>query len=381
MRHFIWYVIICLVFCCSAPESNVTLYPRKKRVSFPLLYNAATFSTCIRYKNGMVYFLDEYSSNILVYSLDSKELVDLIEISLIPPNRIGRIRGFSVWAPDTLIVEPYETNDLVIIDSSGKQLDRVPLDSDPVGKRVVLNATSLRSMDGGDVFLRDKEVVVIQYPYTLVHLQGKVREKDLERFRMFYLYDLESDKGRFSGFGLPRNYFEKGKVLAAFSVICIHGRYVYACKLDSDLFWTDDFATFHAIPYTSRYIPEQIPTYNPADPDPYAFLAGTSEYTGFYYDPWRRVIYRFGRIKVSPELLQEANYDYEQVVRYPPDWFVQVFDEDLNMLCEARFTGHRYSPHNAFVAPEGLYVSISNPMREDYTEDSLRFELFELVEK
>ncbi len=36
---------------------------------------------------------------------------------------------------------------------------------------------------------------------------------------------------------------------------------------------------------------------------------------------------------------------------------------------------------NAFVGRRELYLSRGNPLASDYSEDSLRFELFELVEK
>ena len=380
-----WKVVLCyfvLSFyaCTTGKENNILLHPTGKTLSFSLPQKASAFSLCIRYHNGQLYFLEDFSSDIFVFKMDTKMLAHIITVPQDPPDRIGRIRGFSILHNDTLVIEPNETSDLVIINDAGGVIKYIPLDESPE-HGIVLNATSLRSLDGSDVFCQNKTLVILQYPYTLVHLPGKVEQEDLARFRMFYLYDLQTGEGRFSAFGLPKNYFEKGKVLAGFSVIRMPGRYVYACKLDSDLFWTDDFEDFHTVPHESRYIPERIPTFNPADPDPYAWLAGTNEYTGFYYDPWRNVAYRFARLAVSPELLQQADYDYEQVVLHPPDWIVQVFDEELNMLCEQRFTGHRYSPHNAFVTPEGLYVSISNPMRADYTEDSLRFELFELVLK
>ncbi len=379
LLHFL--VVLAVVWhalgCGAEEEIHMVLQATDQIVSYELPPYADPFTMCVRYHGGKLYLYESHSNQILVYDHGSQALVRTIDLNRDPPDEVGKISGFSVLSADTLLVDLLQERKMALIDTRGHVQRYISLERADSGS-VLFNGLSLYSSKGVDVFLEGQMLVMIQTPYTLVHLPGKVEREDLARFRMFYLYDLARDRGRFSAFGLPKNYFERGKVRAGFSVIRMADKYVYACMLDSDLFWTRDFETFHTVAHTSKYMPERIATYNPSDPDPYAYLARTSEYTGFYFDRWRGVAYRLGRLAVSPELLEQTGNDYKQVVLHPPNWIVQVFDEELRMLCEQRFTGHRYSPLMAFVAPEGLYVSISNPLRADYSEDSLRFELFEL---
>ncbi len=385
MKHslFLLLVVVCAVCqfrCTSSDECAWLIRPSGRVISFGLPPKASTFTNCMRYRSGKLYYYDMYSKAVLVYSLADGTLEHVLEMPEDPPHRIGSLSGFTVWSADTLVVAPKWAPELVLMDRDGRPFYRLPLkeENSGSGQSIVMGEVVLRSFRGMDVFEDKGEAVIIQQPYFLMHLPGKIEEEDMARYRMFYLYDLSAAEGRFSSFGLPKNYFQKGKVPALFSVIRMGDKYVFGCSVESALYWTRDFEEFESVPYQSRYFPQRYPTYNPRDPDPFGDMIRRSEYLWFYYDPWRRVAYRLARLSVSPELLREAAGDKRHVYRHPPDWVLQVFSEDLELLCERRFVGHDYSATNAFVAPEGLYVSISNPMRADYSEDSLRFELFEL---
>ena len=56
-----------------------------------------------------------------------------------------------------------------------------------------------------------------------------------------------------------------------------------------------------------------------------------------------------------------------------------ILDEEFNILGETKFPAFTYVPHICFIREDGLYISTSHFMREDYSDDLLRFQRIELV--
>ncbi len=66
--------------------------------------------------------------------------------------------------------------------------------------------------------------------------------------------------------------------------------------------------------------------------------------------------------------------------RYPLNFSIIVFDENLNIIGETQMPDNTYNRMLMFVAPEGLYISTNHIKNPDFDEDYLKFELFELKE-
>ena len=60
------------------------------------------------------------------------------------------------------------------------------------------------------------------------------------------------------------------------------------------------------------------------------------------------------------------------------EFSIIILDEDLNIVGETKFPPFTYVPHICFIRKDGLYISASHFMREDYSDDWLRFQKFEL---
>ena len=103
-----------------------------------------------------------------------------------------------------------------------------------------------------------------------------------------------------------------------------------------------------------------------------------ASYQNILYDKYRKVYYRFA----YPETELESNLNYMQILHNGKKEFsIIILDEDLNIIGETKFPPFTYVPHICFIREDGLYISTSHFMREDYSDDILRFQLIELQQK
>ncbi|WP_455622469.1 DUF4221 family protein [Parabacteroides sp.] len=106
--------------------------------------------------------------------------------------------------------------------------------------------------------------------------------------------------------------------------------------------------------------------------------AESSVYGDCMYDPYREVYYRFA----YPSSELEADDSYVEILRNGRKKLsIMILDKNLNLLGETLFPDFAYSSRAHFVGRNGLYLSVSHFKRDDYSEDTLRFQRLELVYK
>lgn len=60
------------------------------------------------------------------------------------------------------------------------------------------------------------------------------------------------------------------------------------------------------------------------------------------------------------------------------EFSIMILDENFKVLGETKFPPFTYVPHINFIRENGLFLSTSHFMREDYSDDWLRFQRIEL---
>lgn len=104
----------------------------------------------------------------------------------------------------------------------------------------------------------------------------------------------------------------------------------------------------------------------------------TSSYGNIIYDKYRNIYYRIA----YPDVEFEKDDDFLAVFRGGRAQFsIIVLDKNLNIIGETLFPSNTYNPNILFVDKDGLYISTSHYKREDYSDDWLRFQCLELVNK
>jgi hypothetical protein len=130
----------------------------------------------------------------------------------------------------------------------------------------------------------------------------------------------------------------------------------------------------------SRYIQQvKPPSHENATVNSYGkILCETPSYGNLVYDKYRDVYYRF----VHPGAEMENDIaDYGEIVRYGGKHFsIIILDHDLNSIGETPvFPDYANAPRVCFVAKDGLFICDNTPMQNDFDEDVLSFQQFELV--
>ncbi|MBQ2857561.1 MAG: DUF4221 family protein, partial [Bacteroidaceae bacterium] len=156
--------------------------------------------------------------------------------------------------------------------------------------------------------------------------------------------------------------------------------FIYSFFCEDELYKVNPTdASVEKIPTASQYLSPI--TFKRIPDDFRQTLKATCEmasYQNILYDKYRKVYYRFA----YPETALEDNLNYMQILHNGKKEFsIIILDEDLNIIGETKFPPFTYVPHICFIREDGLYISASHFMREDYSDDWLRFQKFELQHK
>ena len=106
-----------------------------------------------------------------------------------------------------------------------------------------------------------------------------------------------------------------------------------------------------------------------------------AEYGNLLYDKYRNVYYRIARPKTEvPSGLTDR--EYLDLFDYGRKCFsIIILDKDFNIIGETLFPDYTYNSCMAFVHKDGLYISSSHAFSENYNDDNLTFQRFELVKE
>ena len=74
--------------------------------------------------------------------------------------------------------------------------------------------------------------------------------------------------------------------------------------------------------------------------------------------------------------------EYLDLMHYGRKCFsIIILDADFNIIGETLFPDYTYNPTMAFIREDGLYLSASHAFNENYSDDWLKFQRFELVKE
>ncbi|GEM_PF-5528497 len=385
LSRLIFLLLLGLLFSScrdSAPMRYAILQPTGDYWAAPLPPSVRTFSGNVRYMQARarawLYMTDNYGHRILRYDFDNPSLPEVLPIKDKATGALLEIEEFDLIHPDTLLVVSEGIRLSFVSVEDWEPFFSIRCDTLREGP-AYFHGFFLTSQFGVHAERLGRWVSIAQTPFDLAFLPGPLDKADLRRFRMFLLVDPQSKQWQFARFGLPKNYFQRGPVPCYMYNVSDGAQIAYGSWVDPDLYITRDFQHYEKISVPNRWMPERLGTYSPSDPDPERYIATHAAYGPMLYDAHRHLYYRFVRLPVSREWMQHIQDDYRHASLYPPDFVIQIFDSALELIGERRFQGHLYSMYDCFVGAKGLYLSIANPVRPDYSEDSVRFELLEVL--
>lgn len=164
----------------------------------------------------------------------------------------------------------------------------------------------------------------------------------------------------------------------SYSSIFKDGKLIYSFTMEEELYVIDiKGEVIEKRQAKSRNIQDVLPRRLPKD-----FLSVVKKtcempsYGNILYDKFRRVYYRFA----YPETDLENGLNYLKILHSGKKEFsIIILDEEFNILGETKFPPFTYVPHICFINEDGLFLCTSHFMREDYSDDWLKFQRINLV--
>ena len=358
-----------------SPRYDSELTANREVLKLPLDSDTPPNSICLKYFSPNVneeylFFLNKHINTILIFDLNKRKLIRKIPIKKEGENSIGKASSFTIKNLDSIYVASSGKTILYLIDSSGLIKRKIDY-GDPVGN-LVPSYSSLASKYNNNVLFW-KEKLLLSQP---LYINGRNATKELlKNHRMYLEIDPESHTHRFFPITPPEDYFEKGSFSTIFSVAHDGEKVVCSFSNDHSLYFSNDLQRAKKVLAKSRFIDDFVSMENVTNP--FAHGAETPNYGSILYDPYRKVYYRFAKHALTPDQFKETGE--MQGYYFPPRFSILILDKDLHVLGETPFFGNNYNMFNSFVGRKGLYISTANPLRTDFSEDFLPFELFELT--
>ena len=383
MKHYLLLSALLLLSACSSKqetEKSYSLQPTEQYLEYEIdeetrvpLYHLYTFET-----DGKEYltFPNRETRTLLVYELLSGKLVKKTTFHAEGPNGIGPgLYGYLMQDFNHIYIPGITHSVIYRTDTTGVIKEKIEYPETEDGLLTIptyytnLQHKQLHFINGSlyipqginrrlgtDRWVEESPTAVVLDTLTrklkkfpMLHPQGKISSADYGNYMGDLSYSMAYD----------------GK------------HFIYSFFCEDELYKVDPAsASVEKIPATNQYLSPITFKKRPEDlSQTVKALCETASYTNILYDKYRKVYYRFA----NTETELENNLNYMQILHNGKKEFsIIILDEDFNIIGETKFPPFTYVPHICFIRKDGLYISASHFMREDYSDDWLRFQKFEL---
>ncbi|MDD2952432.1 MAG: DUF4221 family protein [Parabacteroides sp.] len=385
MRCYIYIWLFFFLLSCNSKTKDLNnqyfLLPSDQYVSFPIPDNTALPYDGIKTFNvdGKEYLAFDGSDHrsLYIYDIQSKNLVKHILYEAEGDEGIKGISEFYIEDFDHIYLSSYYPV-IFRTDTAGHILQKINYahttdtpsielrsTSSIMGSIVVLGQqiyipTNINPAFGNELIEKSKVGVVID---TVSH---SVEQLPLGFPPLITYQDIGTGTG--SGYGCYYNRCFDGN---SFVYGFLYNDLMYKTSIDHKKVIRKKVKSHYA-PNIDVFHIKETSSFN----EHLKIEAETSIYGDCVYDPYHKVYYRFA----YPSSELEKNDSYVEILRNgrkQPS--IMILNEDLEILGETLLPEFTYASRAYFVREDGLYLSVSHFKREDYSEDTLRFQRLELV--
>ena len=334
------------------------------------------FSFCVNVfkENGLekLAYLSETDNSINIYDIESRKAEKKLILEREGVNGIGegQIMMYYVNADSIIIATGNYT--WLVMDIQGQVKYKLNLYQKHQEKGGLIFAQG--AIEGGSpVLLRGKELWTAVYPYV-----SSDDLKAMKNYPIIYKINLE-DSSVSVPINLPADIYTKG----VYGVNFIGVSYAYN-KAAEELalsYPADPRVEFYHLPTgRSRRILAVPSSFGNGEVEPskakkmngmegFAFFTRVNSYSKIYFDPYRKLYYRF-----AEEAVDEARFEVKKFWKYK---ILMVFNEQMELIQEIEFPHTSVLPAMCFVGEKGFYLGSSDTHG---SEDIIRFHLYTLQE-
>ena len=369
-------LLIFSLFSCGGNNSGpnlVTLIKTDKTLSFPLDSETRSFARALfpfTDSDGKEYltFQNALKNEILFYEMNSGKFLYKIKPDMEGPNGIGRLSGYYINDLNHIYLTGLSKPDVILIDSTAEVKERMNYGSTSDGL-MVDHASSTSNLYKPFIILGKKMYLVVRNnrwaERSPVSLTIDIHTKEVEYLPFEYPVFAVSDRK------------DRGSSTEYYLSRCFDGdNFIYSFHYDQNIYVTPpDHQSVRKIPVKSKYVSKVEFSELKKSGDPMKNLIETSNYGNLYFDSYRNVYYRIA----YPKNNVDARDNFTELFNYGRKVFsIMILDRDFQIIGETLFPEYIYNPTIMFIREEGLYISASHVKNQNYDDDVLIFECFQL---
>lgn len=321
-------------------------------------------SRIFTWHDNFFYLYSKYNNAIYVFNTTQEAEPQIIRLVKEGAKRVPAPIALNVLSKDSIVISSAASYELYLLNAQGDLMDKINYNRD--------NDITFQHISAGSapntILYKDNHWIISQTIYRY----GAGREYSAEMMVNIPLF-LQVNKDSITSLPLflPKDYFEKGMFESQLSS-CFDGqRIVFSLPIRHEIYYTSN--NFREV--NNKLIPSKYVNLNelrgmdqyPAD-DPMLFYEN-AQYRSILYDPYRKKYIRF----VKHAIPKEEQTDMQVLTNYPPKFSIQVLSSEFSFEKEIEINGKEAFMHRFFINENGLYLSLDNPSRADYSESYLSF--------
>lgn len=373
--NIISWIIISILLSCNSNTSKEKVYLEKTDQHLSFSLDSETKSSILALfpytdKNGREYltFQNERKNEILVYDINSKELLFKIKPDEEGANGVGRFLGYYISDLDNIYLTARNRAKIAHIDKKCELKEWIKYDM--TSDSFPLSGSNSISTSYRPLIMIDSNLYIISQcnrlaltnPVTVV-INLKTNEIKALPFE-YPLFPVSDDKSKPFSIEMDFSRYYDGK------------QFVYSFHYDEYIYVTSiNHNNITKIPVKSKYISKVKFTEKMSSGNPMKNACENPKYGNLLYDKYRKVYYRIA----YPENELSNNENFKEIYTYGRKTFsIIILDNEFNIIGETLFPDFIYNPTLIFIRKDGLYICNSHYKNPNYNEDKLNFTKFKL---
>lgn len=376
MKNLLYLLLLIAISACSETGKNKSyeLLATDKKVSFALDTHTRPGMWDLRLytdMDGQEYLtLQSFDSNTIhFYDMGTGQHRFKIETALEGPDGVGRFCGYYIHNLDSIYLTSLYGDELILIDRNARVKTRFSIketeDGNPINIRTfgheqcpLLKGDSLHFIAEANRWIEHAPIAAALNIRT-----GKINASRPK-------YD------KFPNQNTQKRYGWEGSIHR-----CFNGtNFVYSFDFIEELLVASPSQNeMTRVPAKSHYI-DKVKMLDDFGNLTMQDCVENPNYGTIVYDPYREVYYRiaYPATEIGRKLKDREALELLQFGR--KNFAIMIFNKDMKLIGETMMPDYTYNSYLLFVRKDGLYISCSHPSNENYTDDEICFQRFELRE-
>lgn len=381
IKYLLFSCLVLLTFSCSPTDDadNYSLERTDKILSFPIMDDVkvpqhSVFSFSEKGKDYLS-FQNLPKSEILIYSMDSQELVKKLDINTEGDNAVtGGFGGYYVADMEHIFIPSMYVSTIFAVDTAGnvkQKIDYAKTEDNRLLKPFMPS-------DKFQMVFIDDDLYIPQ----IINL--RLGDKAVEESPVKVVVDTTENTVkalpmRFPALITSKDFGTAGAFGADYSCCYDGKRFIYSFHADDGLYVTSSsHDSVEKKKAKSKYI-DEVTVFRSSGDDFQQMMKAQCEHASYgriVYDKYRNVYYRFA---YPPCTIDDYSGDYLDLLRSGRKNFsVMILDNQLNPVGETVFPAYTYNSNLFFILEDGVYISLNHIKNPAYSDDTLRFQRLEL---